>query len=145
MGLVTPGPVRVVGMGHALPAAFTQESVWTGFFAEHYRDVRVAERLFANAGVLTRHAVANPVHEDVSGWGTGARMERYLAEALPLGKDAVCAALDQADVAASDLGMLVVCSCTGYVTPCGSSPWPDPVGRSRCASPPSSSSCSRLS
>ena len=44
-------------------------------------------------------------------------MERYLAEALPLGKDAVSAALGRAGVSAADVGMLVVCSCTGYVTP----------------------------
>ena len=33
--------------------------------------------------------VVNPLVEDVSRWPTGARMERFLAEALPLGKDAV--------------------------------------------------------
>jgi alkylresorcinol/alkylpyrone synthase len=108
---------RVVGMGHALPAAYTQESLWSGFFADRYRGIRIAEQLFANSGVLTRHAVANPVHEDVSGWGTGARMERYLAEALPLGKDAVSAALADAGIAAADVGLFTVTSCTGYVTP----------------------------
>jgi alkylresorcinol/alkylpyrone synthase len=114
---VSPGPARLVGMGHALPAAYSQESVWANFFAEHYRDVDIAEQLFANSGVLTRHAVANPVHEDVSRWGTGARMERYLAEALPLGKDAVSAALADAGIAAADVGLFAVSSCTGYVTP----------------------------
>jgi predicted naringenin-chalcone synthase len=110
-------PARIVGMGHALPAAYSQESVWSGFFAEHYRDVRIAEQLFANSGVRTRHSVANPVYEDVSGWGTGARMERYLAEALPLGKDAVATALADAGLAAADVGLFAVTSCTGYVTP----------------------------
>jgi alkylresorcinol/alkylpyrone synthase len=112
-----PGPARLVGMGHALPAAYTQESVWTDFFAEHYREVRIAEQLFVNSGVRTRHAVANPVYEDVSRWGTSARMERYLAEALPLGKDAVAAALADAGIAAADVGLFAVTSCTGYVTP----------------------------
>jgi predicted naringenin-chalcone synthase len=110
-------PARIVGMGHALPAAYSQESVWSGFFAEHYRDIRIAEQLFANSGVRTRHTVANPVYEDVSGWGTGARMERYLAEALPLGKDAVATALADAGLAAADVGLFAVTSCTGYVTP----------------------------
>lgn len=108
---------RVAGMGHALPAAYTQQAVWDGFFADHYKDVRIAEQLFANAGVHTRHTVANPVHEDVSGWGTGARMERYLAEALPLGKDAVASALADADLDPADVGLFAVASCTGYVTP----------------------------
>jgi len=104
-------------MGHALPAAFSQEAVWQGFFAGHYQDVRLAEQLFRNSGVRTRHTVANPVDEDLSRWGTAARMERYLAEALPLGKDAVAGALADAGIAAADVGLFAVASCTGYVTP----------------------------
>ena len=44
-------------------------------------------------------------------------MERYLAEALPLGKEAVAAALADAGLAAADVGLFAVASCTGYVTP----------------------------
>ena len=108
---------RLIGMGHALPAPYSQQGVWDGFFAGHYRDVRIAEQIFTNSGVRTRHAVANPVDEDVSGWGTGRRMERYLAEALPLGKDAVGSALADAGVDPADVGLFSVVSCTGYVTP----------------------------
>ncbi len=108
---------RVTGMGHALPAPYSQQGVWDGFFAGHYRDVRIAEQIFVNSGVRTRHAVANPVDEDVSGWGTGQRMERYLAEALPLGKDAVTTALADAGVDPGEVGLFSVVSCTGYVTP----------------------------
>ena len=117
MGMVSPAPARVVGMGHALPAPYSQQGVWDGFFAGHYQDVRIAEQIFANSGVRTRHAVANPVDEDVSGWGTGRRMERYLAEALPLGKDAVTTALADSGVDPGDVGLFAVASCTGYVTP----------------------------
>jgi len=97
----------------------TQDSLWQGYFAEHYGGVQkaLAQRVFANSGVVTRHGAVNPLLEDVSRWSTRARMERYLTEALPLGKDAVCAALDEAGVAPSELGLFVVCSCTGYVTP----------------------------
>ena len=118
MDTVTRGePARVVGMGHAMPAPYSQQGVWDGFFAGHYRDVRAAEQIFVNSGVRTRHAVANPVDEDVSGWGTGRRMERYLAEALPLGKDAVTTALADSGVDPGDVGLFAVASCTGYVTP----------------------------
>jgi alkylresorcinol/alkylpyrone synthase len=55
--------------------------------------------------------------EDPSQWSTGERMRRYAIEALPLGKEALTTALDRADVAPGDLGLLVVCSCTGYATP----------------------------
>jgi predicted naringenin-chalcone synthase len=108
---------RVTGMGHAVPRRYDQQAVWEAFFARHYAAVPAAERIFATAGVRTRHAVANPVGEDVSCWGTAARMQRYLAEAMPLGKDAVAAALTDAGVDAGDIGLFAVASCTGYVTP----------------------------
>jgi alkylresorcinol/alkylpyrone synthase len=108
---------RITGIGHAFPAPYSQRAVWDEFFSGHYSGVRIAEQIFANAGVRTRHAVANPVDEDVSGWGTGRRMERYLAEALPLGKDAVATALADAGVDPGDIGLFSVTTCTGYVTP----------------------------
>jgi predicted naringenin-chalcone synthase len=109
----------VAGIGVAHPPAVRQDELWSGFFAGHYAGVArgLAKRVFDNSGVRTRHAAVNPLVENPSRWSTSARMERYLAEALPLGKDALSAALGRTEVAASDLGLLVVCSCTGYVTP----------------------------
>ncbi|MBJ7453754.1 MAG: type III polyketide synthase [Blastococcus sp.] len=107
----------VTGAGSALPAALDQEAAWDGFFAEHYADVRAAKRIFLGAGVRTRHAVANPLDEDLSNWGTGARMARYVQEALPLGKQAVAGALDDAGLAPGDVGLFAVATCTGYATP----------------------------
>jgi alkylresorcinol/alkylpyrone synthase len=109
----------IAGIGFAHPPPMSQDALWDGFFAGHYAGVArgLAKRLFANAGVTTRHGVVNPVMEDVSRWTTAARMDRYLAEAMPLAKDAVCTALADAGVSASDVGLLVVCSCTGYATP----------------------------
>jgi predicted naringenin-chalcone synthase len=109
----------LAGVGVAHPPPVSQTDLWEGFFAKHYAGVArgLAKRIFEHSGVDTRHAVVNPLVEDPSRWPTGKRMQRYLAEALPLGKDAVSQALGRADVAASEIGMLVVCSCTGYVTP----------------------------
>jgi predicted naringenin-chalcone synthase len=107
----------VTGAGSALPASLDQDAAWEGFFARHYAGVRAAERIFTGAGVRTRHAVANPVDEDLSGWSTGARMARYVQEALPLGKQAVAGALDSAGLAPGDVGMFAVVTCTGYATP----------------------------
>jgi predicted naringenin-chalcone synthase len=109
----------VAGIGIAHPGSSTQDRLWEEFFSEHYRGVGrgLAKRVFANSGVVTRHGVVNPIVEDPSRWTTGQRMERYLVEALPLGKDAIAGALDQAGLTGSEVGMLVVCSCTGYVTP----------------------------
>jgi predicted naringenin-chalcone synthase len=107
----------LTGAGCALPATLSQDDVWEGFFAHHYAGVRAASRIFAGSGVRTRHAVANPMDEDVSGWGTGARMVRYVQEALPLGKQAVAGALDTAGLSPGDVGLFAVATCTGYATP----------------------------
>jgi predicted naringenin-chalcone synthase len=109
----------VGGLGVAHPPPVAQDEVWRGFFSGHYAGVArgLAKRVFENSGVVTRHGVVNPLVEDPSRWTTSQRMQRYLAEALPLGKDAVSSALASAGVAASDVGLFVVCSCTGYVTP----------------------------
>src|SRR3954449_2667910 len=107
----------VTGVGSALPATLDQDAAWEGYFARHYEGVRAAQRIFAGAGVRRRHAVANPLQEDLSQWGTGARMQRYVQEALPLGKQAVAGALDAAGLAPGDVGLFAVATCTGYATP----------------------------
>ena len=118
VNLVTAtGHARIAGFGHALPGVMDQEALWDDFFARHYNGNRVAQRIWRSSGVQTRHGVLDPRVEDVSTWGTQARMERYIVEALPLGKDAVSTALDDAGVRADEVGMFVVASCTGYATP----------------------------
>ena len=106
MGVTFPGPMR-------------QDEMWSGFFERHYNGSRrgLAKRIFANSGVVSRHGVVNPLMEDASTWSTAKRMRRYLTEALPLGKDAVSSALDSAGLRPDEIGLFVVCSCTGYATP----------------------------
>jgi predicted naringenin-chalcone synthase len=109
---------HVAGLGTATPGPpLRQRDLWTARFAEHFARDRAAERIFLGAGVTTRHAAVNPVAEDASAWSTGARMRRFLVEALPLGKDAVAAALADAGLAAEDVGLFAVATCTGYATP----------------------------
>jgi alkylresorcinol/alkylpyrone synthase len=109
---------HVAGLGTALPGPpLRQPDLWTARFGEHFAGDRAAERIFLSAGVVTRHAAVNPVIEDASGWSTGTRMRRYLVESPPLGKDAVAAALADAGLAAEDVGLLAVATCTGYATP----------------------------
>ena len=107
----------LAGFGVALPEQMRQQDLWNGYFAEHFGHRRSAKIAFDVAGVKTRHAVANPLVEDVSSWSTGRRMERYLVDAVPLGKAALAAALEDAGVDAGAIGLLVVVSCTGYATP----------------------------
>lgn len=108
---------RVTGAGSALPAPMSQQGLWDGFFKEHYNDARLAGKVWRSSGITTRRGVVDPTQEDVSSWGTGARMQRFLQEAMPLGKEAVAGALADAGLDPADVGLLTVVSCTGYVTP----------------------------
>jgi predicted naringenin-chalcone synthase len=94
-----------------------QDALWDGYFAEHYADNPLAARVWRTAGIERRHGVVDPTVEDISGLGTGARMERFVAEAMPLGAHAVASALSSSGVAAADVGLFAVVSCTGYATP----------------------------
>ncbi|TDC60756.1 type III polyketide synthase [Micromonospora sp. KC207] len=109
----------IAGLGTAQPPGATQEELWAGFFADHFPGSTraLAQRIFASSGVTRRHAAVNPLLEDVSDWPTERRMRRYQVEALPLGKEAVGRALTAAGLDAGDVGMFIVCSCTGYATP----------------------------
>ncbi|MGC4895029.1 type III polyketide synthase [Micromonospora sp. DT31] len=109
----------IAGLGTAQPPAAAQDELWSGFFARHFsgNTRALAERVFANSGVTRRQAAVNPLLEDVSEWPTERRMRRYQVEALPLGKEAVSRALTAAGLDAADIGLFVVCSCTGYATP----------------------------
>lgn len=108
---------QIGSFGKALPPAMQQADLWNGYFDQYYGGSRVAARLFRTVGVQTRHGAVNPSFEDISEWGTAARMQRFAVEALPLGKEALSTALSAQGLDAEDLGMLVVASCTGYGTP----------------------------
>jgi alkylresorcinol/alkylpyrone synthase len=115
----TSTPVRplVTGAGRALPPPMRQQALWDGYFRDHYADARLARKVWEHSAIETRRGVVDPTQEDISGWGTGARMQRFVAEAMPLGKEAVAAALAGAGLAAADVGLFTVVSCTGYATP----------------------------
>ncbi len=109
----------IAGMGTAVPPQAEQDALWRDYFEGHYAGAAqsLARRIFANSGVRTRQAAVSPLLEDVSGWSTERRMRRYQVEAMPLGKEAVARALTGAGVAADEIGLFAVCSCTGYATP----------------------------
>jgi alkylresorcinol/alkylpyrone synthase len=107
----------ITGAASACPPSRTQEELWDGFFTQHFGQSRWARRVFMATGVRRRHSVVDPTQEDVSGWTTGQRMERYVDESVPLATDAVARALAAADRKPADIGLLAVVSCTGYATP----------------------------
>ncbi len=112
---MTPYP-RLVSLAHAVPAPMDHAGLWTDFFAERFGSDPRAEKLWQSAGVTTRHGVLDPRVEDVTSWGTGERMRRFMVEALPLGKEAVSGVLGGA-VDPAQVGLFSVASCTGYATP----------------------------
>ena len=107
----------VTGHGSAVPAPMPQDALWDEFFSAHYDGSELARRIWSKAGVDLRHGVVDPRQEDVSTWGTGARMRRFVAEAMPLGKEALSACMADAGLSAGDIDALTVVSCTGYATP----------------------------
>ncbi|WP_022929960.1 type III polyketide synthase [Patulibacter americanus] len=107
----------VVGIGTALPPTRTQAEAWDGFFKEHFGGRTVPEQIFMNSGVETRHGAVDPFEEDVREWGTERRMQRFLEEGLPLGREAIEACIADAGIDRADIGQLTVVSCTGYATP----------------------------
>ena len=108
---------RISGAGHALPAPMEQTALWDGFFRDHYADAPLARKVWQHSAIDTRRGVVDPTSEDISSWGTAARMQRFLKEAMPLGKGAIAAALDASGIDVGDVGLLTVVSCTGYATP----------------------------
>jgi predicted naringenin-chalcone synthase len=113
---VSTGAV-VSGWGCAFPPAQPQEHYWDGFYGPGVGGDRWLRRVFMSAGCERRHTVFDPTVEDLSACSTGRRMERYIAAALPLATGAAVAALESAGVAATEIGLLCVASCTGYATP----------------------------
>jgi len=111
-------PARLAAVASALPERWmTQEAIWDERFRLHYGDDAATRRVWLRCGVERRHGVLDPIEEGVAEWGTGARMERFVVEALPLARRALEDALAAARVDPEELDLLAVVSCTGYATP----------------------------
>jgi predicted naringenin-chalcone synthase len=107
----------LTGIGAALPPTRRQDELWDGFFGDHFEQRSIADKIWHNAGVDQRHGVADPFAVDVREWSTAQRMEKFLADGLPLGVEAVTDCLRDAGLAREDVGVLAVVTCTGYGTP----------------------------
>jgi predicted naringenin-chalcone synthase len=107
----------ITGTGAAFPPALDQQAAWDGFFSAHYAGNRAARHVWRSSGIDRRHAVVDPCVEDLSNASTALRMRRFVDEAVPLGKVAVEACLAASGLAADDVELFTVVSCTGYATP----------------------------
>jgi len=107
----------VAGLGSAFPPRASQERLWEEFFHRHHGGGRGAGLIWRRSGVRWRHGAAIPPGDDVSEWGTEARMRRFREEALPLARAAVGACLVDASLEPSQVGLLALVTCTGYTAP----------------------------
>jgi alkylresorcinol/alkylpyrone synthase len=104
-------------VGALPPVSGTQEQIWDERFRHHYGDDAAAKRVWLRCGVERRHGVLDPIAEGVAEWGTEKRMQRFIEEALPLGRQALETAFERAEVDPEEIDLLAVVSCTGYATP----------------------------
>lgn len=107
---------QLAAIGIATPDSVRQDELWQGFFSGRGPHDRLAQAAFSGAGVHTRHAAFDPRRCDVSNWSTQRRMEHYLDAALPLARTAAARALERG-APTGPIGLLVIASCTGHVTP----------------------------
>jgi predicted naringenin-chalcone synthase len=108
----------ITGAAHAVPTAYPNSPEWEIYFRDRFGGLGfLAEEVWKNTGIGNRHGVVDPRVEDVGSWTTAERMQRFMTEALPLGKEAVGAALGNAGLDATDIGLFSVVCCTGYGTP----------------------------
>jgi alkylresorcinol/alkylpyrone synthase len=107
----------VAGLGSAFPGKVSQDQLWEDFFEQHHRGSRGAGLIWRRSGVRSRHGVAIPPGEDVSDWGTEARMRRFHRDARAMAREAVGACLSDASLEPSQVGLLALVTCTGYTAP----------------------------
>jgi len=113
---------RVVSMGTALPplrvAQHTAHRLLEGRYKGVLRpgSVELLRRVFSHPSVTERH-VAAPAAETLFDEHPDARAERFAREAVALSSEALTSALADAGIGPSDLGALVVNTCTGYLCP----------------------------
>lgn len=106
----------IVGSSVATPERVNQSDLWD-FYRDHFADNPLAAKVWNSSGISSRHLAIDPRVEAVADWTTGERMQRFLTEAMPLGRRAVVDALAAAGLTARDVGLFAVVTCTGHVVP----------------------------
>ncbi len=107
---------RIVGTAVAAPPRCPQDDLWDTF-RTHFADNPVAKKVWDSSGIASRHYAVDPRAEPVTEWSTEERMQRYMAEAHPLGRRAVSEALRSAGLEPGDLGLFAFATNTGHAAP----------------------------
>ncbi|MFI0367296.1 type III polyketide synthase [Actinomadura sp. 1N219] len=106
---------RIVNVSFVSPPAVKMDEFAALFAADPGGD-EIA-RVIGNSAIDAKGMAVNPFAEDPRGWSTRTRMDRSLAEAVALGREAVDLALRRAGVAASEVGLLVTSTTTTHSVP----------------------------
>ncbi len=108
---------RITGIGTAFPPTALEQRRLPEMLPAGHPNTDVLHKIVKRSGIRRRRLAVDPDSEDVSSWGTGARMRRFQQEALPLARHALTDALVAADTEPGELGQLCVVSSTGYQSP----------------------------
>lgn len=109
---------RITPVATAVPAnQYRQEEILAHFgkYFDTYRMDRVAQ-IFLNAGIESRHLALLPQEFHPSNSANDLH-DVYRANALAMARHAADRALDTAGLLPSEIDMLVVATCTGYICP----------------------------
>lgn len=108
---------KITALATALPSrCVTQDEIYQKMLFPHLSTNPLAERIFARTGISSRHLAVEASYYDRPR-STLERNQRYLSEALDLGKAAVQHCLDQAGLSPQDVDDFIIVSCTGIDTP----------------------------
>lgn len=95
---------------------YSQTEIYERFLQPHLGSNRRARAIFGRAGVKRRFTAVEGEYHHIFR-GTEERNLRYMQEAIPLGEQAICRALQAAQVERDAVDYLTVASCTGFDIP----------------------------
>jgi alkylresorcinol/alkylpyrone synthase len=112
-----PSAVSIQGLGTAVPAHRVGGDDVLRLLTQLWPRLERRVSLFADELSETHRYLVRPIEEAVLPLSPGEQAQRYAAEATPLAIAAAERALEHAGTARTDIGLIVVASCTGFVLP----------------------------
>lgn len=106
---------RIAGIAFAAPPQVKMEE-FAEFFATDPGGDHVAE-IVRNSAIAAKGMAVNPFSDDPRDWTTARRMAAGLAAGRALGREAIEAALDRANVPVDEVGLLVTATTTTHSAP----------------------------
>jgi alkylresorcinol/alkylpyrone synthase len=110
-------PVTIDGIATAVPANRVNGSDVLRLITQLWPRLERRVSLFADELTETQRFLVRPIEEALLPLSPGEQALRYAAEATPLAIAAAERALEAAAATVDEIGLLVVCSCTGFVLP----------------------------